>query len=37
MQGMLKLLHKLCHMQAVGQGMVCVNRYWHGVAAVRLG
>src|SRR5258707_411657 len=35
-QGKLELLHELCHLQAVGQSVVYVDRYWHGAAAVCL-
>src|ERR1700733_11379163 len=36
-QRMLKLLHELCHMQAICKSVVCMDRYRHGAAAVRFG
>src|SRR5258708_705872 len=35
-QGKLELLHELCHLQAVCQSVVYVDRYWHGAAVVCL-
>jgi hypothetical protein len=36
-QGMLKLLHEVCHMQAVDESVVCMDRHRHGAASIRFG